>query len=80
MRNKDDIEIAKLAVIQQLSRKDIGASHQRALLHGMLSALEWINGNGKVLQRLIDGHEIQVNNMAHIAGPTLGQGKHIIAS
>lgn len=72
MRYSDDVAAAKLAVVRQLGRKDIGQSHQRAFLHGLLAALEWCEGastgNAKALQRLADGEEVAADNGSHIGG------------
>ena len=72
MRDGEDVARARAALIRQLGRQDIGKSHQRALLHGMLAALDWCqgasSGNAKALQRLVGGEEIAADNGALIGG------------
>ena len=79
MRNPDDVAMAMLAVVGQLSRRDIGATHQRAMLNGMLAALNWVEGRHvPALQRIVDGENIACSDGAMIAGPPHVAGKHII--
>jgi hypothetical protein len=80
MRNPEDIARAKLFVIQQLARREIGVSQQRALLNGMLAALNWVEGKDiPALQRIVDGQDVIVDNDARIAGPSsLPPGKRIL--
>lgn len=65
MKNVNDIMGARLAVEQQLSRADIGNTHQRAMLVGMLTALQWVCEVGvkdrNTLQQLIDGRPVLPN-------------------
>ena len=47
MRNPDDVAMAKIAVARHLARPDIGATHQRAFLRGLLEALTWMEGDDR---------------------------------
>jgi hypothetical protein len=80
VRNVDEIARAKMLVIRQLSRREIGVSQQRALLNGMLAALNWVEGQHvPALQRIVDGQDILIDNDARIAGPSqLPPGRRIL--
>jgi hypothetical protein len=77
MQRPDEITRARITVARQLYRKDIGPSHQRAFLHGLLSALEWVEGstagNARALQRLCDGEEVAADSMSRIGGSPLSK-------
>lgn len=84
MRNDEDRAIAKATVASWLARRDIGVSHQRAFLQGMVAALDWVDdvrsSNGaRALQRLIDGEQIKVEDQAVMAGPPPFKPKVLIS-
>ena len=75
MRSPEDVARVKWAVASQLSRADIGASHQRALLQGILAALNWVaGGNVPAVQRIADGEQVEARDDARIAGPSMKSG------
>lgn len=81
MRNLDDVARAAVMVQAQLSRQDIGATHQRALLTGVLTALNWIQGHHvPALQRIVDGQDVIADDEARLAAPTPAQrpGRRIV--
>lgn len=65
MKDTFDIAKARQTVEQLLRRRDIGNTHQRAMLVGMLASLEWVAELGtkanNVLQQLIDGRAVLAN-------------------
>lgn len=62
MKNVYDLAKAREIVAKQLKRPDIGNTQQRAMLIGLMTALQWVDEVGdidkNVLQQLIDGRTV----------------------
>ena len=77
MRSKDELQQAKLVIIQQLGRRDIGRSDQRAFLRGLLAFARWLedapgsltDGDVVAVYKLMEGQDVRECDEAKLSNP-----------